>query len=383
MQASSAAAAAANETTIRVGLDARSYDIVIGEGLAAQAGNRIAAVLPGARGAVVSDDNVAALYLPALRASLGQHGLLLGEVSVPPGEASKSFSVLAPLCERLIDLGVERGDAVIALGGGVVGDLAGFAASILRRGVHLVQMPTSLLAQVDSSVGGKTGIDLPQGKNLIGVFYQPSLVLADTGLLATLPAREFRAGYAEVAKYGLLGDAAFFAWLEANWPDIFSGTGDARLRAIATSCRAKAAVVAADEREETGARALLNLGHTFGHALEAFAGYSDRLLHGEAIAIGMRQAFDFSAELGLCERSAAARVEKHLTAVGLPTTIAAIPGTRPTAADLLKLMAQDKKVKAGKLAFVLVHGVGQAFLDRNVPMDRLTGFLTRECSGAS
>jgi 3-dehydroquinate synthetase len=240
-----------------------------------------------------------------------------------------------------------------------------------------------LLAQVDSSVGGKTGIDVPQGKNLIGAFHQPSLVLADTALLATLPSREFRAGYAEVAKYGLIGDAAFFAWLEQNWPDIFSGQGDARLRAIATSCRAKAAVVEADEREESGARALLNLGHTFGHALEAFAGYSDRLLHGEAIAIGMRLAFDFSTELGLCDAAAAARVEKHFAAIGLPTRIAAIPGTAPTPAALLKLMAQDKKVKGGRLAFVLVRGVGQAFLDRDVPMDRLTDFLKRACTGTS
>jgi 3-dehydroquinate synthetase len=265
----------------------------------------------------------------------------------------------------------------------VVGDLAGFAASILRRGVRLVQMPTSLLAQVDSSVGGKTGIDVPQGKNLIGAIHQPSLVLADTALLATLPSREFRAGYAEVAKYGLIGDVAFVSWLEANWPDVFSGQGDARMRAITTSCRTKVAVVEADEREETGARALLNLGHTFGHALEAFAGYSDRLLHGEAIAIGMRLAFDFSAELGLCDAGVAARVEKHLAAVGLPTKIAAIPGKAPTPTALLKLMAQDKKVKGGKLAFVLVRGVGQAFLDRDVPMDRLTDFLTRECGRAS
>jgi 3-dehydroquinate synthase len=383
MQARTAAADDRNEPTIRVGLGGRSYDIVIGEGLTAEAGKRIAHVLPGARCAVVSDGNVAALHLPALKASLAQRGLLLGEVVVAPGEASKSFPVLAGLCERLLDLGVERGDAVIAFGGGVAGDLAGFAASILRRGVRLVQMPTSLLAQVDSSVGGKTGIDVPQGKNLIGAFHQPSLVLADTALLATLPSREFRAGYAEVAKYGLIGDVAFFSWLEANWPDVFSGQGDARMRAIATSCRTKVAVVEADEREETGARALLNLGHTFGHALEAFAGYSDLLLHGEAIAIGMRLAFDFSAELGLCDAGVAARVEKHLAAVGLPTKIAAIPGKAPTPTALLKLMAQDKKVKGGRLAFVLVRDVGQAFLDRDVPMDRLTDFLTRECGRAS
>jgi 3-dehydroquinate synthase len=383
MQEGTAEASDRKETRIGVGLGGRSYDIVIGEGLIPAAGKRIAAALPGARCAVVSDSNVAALHLPALKASLTQQSLFLGEAVVAPGEASKSFSVLAGLCERLLDLGVERGDAVVAFGGGVVGDLAGFAAAILRRGVRLVQIPTSLLAQVDSSVGGKTGIDVPQGKNLIGAFHQPSLVLADTALLATLPSREFRAGYAEVAKYGLIGDAAFFTWLEQNWPDIFSGQGDARWRAIATSCRAKAAVVEADEREESGARALLNLGHTFGHALEAFAGYSDRLLHGEAIAIGMRLAFDFSTELDLCDAAAAARVAQHFTAVGLPTSIAAIPGSAPTPAELLKLMAQDKKVKGGRLAFVLVRGVGQAFLDRDVPTDRLTDFLKRECAGAS
>jgi 3-dehydroquinate synthase len=383
MQEGTAEASGRKETCIGVGLGGRSYDIVIGEGLLPEAGKRIAAALPGARCAVVSDGNVAALHLPALKASLAQQSLFLGEAVVAPGEASKSFSVLAGLCERLLDLGVERGDAVVAFGGGVVGDLAGFAAAILRRGVRLVQIPTSLLAQVDSSVGGKTGIDVPQGKNLIGAFHQPSLVLADTALLATLPSREFRAGYAEVAKYGLIGDAAFFAWLEQNWPEIFSGQGDARLRAIATSCRAKAAVVEADEREESGARALLNLGHTFGHALEAFAGYSDRLLHGEAIAIGMRLAFDFSTELGLCDAAAAARVAQHFAAIGLPTSIAAIPGTAPTPAALLKLMAQDKKVKGGRLVFVLVRGVGQAFLDRDVPMDRLTDFLKRACAGTS
>jgi 3-dehydroquinate synthase len=268
---------------------------------------------------------------------------------------------------------------VIALGGGVVGDLAGFAASILRRGVRLVQIPTTLLAQVDSSVGGKTGIDAPQGKNLIGAFHQPSLVLADISVLATLAPREFRAGYAEVMKYGLIGDAPFFAWLHENWGKIFSGKGPQRRHAIATSCRAKAAIVEADEREESGLRALLNLGHTFGHALEAFAGYTDRLLHGEAIAIGMRQAFTFSVASGLCPGSDAARVERHLEAVGLPSKIADIPGEPPQPERLLKLMAQDKKVKGGKLALVLVRGIGQAYLERDVPMDRLTAFLNQEC----
>jgi 3-dehydroquinate synthase len=368
------------ETTIEVKLPGRSYPIVIGEGLLGSAARRIAAALPGARCAVVSDRNVAALYLAPLKASLDQQGLFLGEAVVSPGEASKSFAVLAPLCESLLELGVERNDCVIALGGGVVGDLAGFAASILRRGVRVVQMPTSLLAQVDSSVGGKTGIDTRQGKNLIGTFHQPSLVLVDIATLSTLAPREFRAGYAEVVKYGLIGDAPFFAWLEANWGAMFAATGPERRRAVETSVRAKAAIVEADEREESGTRALLNLGHTFGHALEAFAGYSDRLLHGEAIAIGMRLAFAFSTELGLCPASDAERVKRHLEAVGLPVTIAAIPGTKPSPEALLKLMAQDKKVKGGKLALVLVRGIGQAFIAQDVALPRLTEFLTRECA---
>ncbi len=368
------------ETTIEVTLPGRSYAIVIGEELIASAGRRIAAALPGARCAVVSDRNVAALYLGPLKASLDQHGLFLGEAVVSPGEATKSFSVLAPLCESLLELGVERGDCIIALGGGVVGDLAGFAASILRRGVRVVQMPTSLLAQVNSSVGGKTGIDTRQGKNLIGTFHQPSLVLADISVLSTLAPREFRAGYAEVVKYGLIDDAPFFAWLEQNFGEIFAASGAARRRAVETSVRAKAAIVVADEREESGTRALLNLGHTFGHALEAFAGYSDRLLHGEAIAIGMRLAFAFSVETGLCPADDAARVARHFEAVGLPTKISAIPGAKPSPDELLRLMAQDKKVKGGKLALVLVRGIGQAFVAHDVPVPRLTAFLTEECA---
>jgi 3-dehydroquinate synthetase len=242
-----------------------------------------------------------------------------------------------------------------------------------------VQMPTTLLAQVDSSVGGKTGIDTPQGKNLIGTFHQPSLVLADSSVLTTLSPREFCAGYAEVVKYGFLGDRAFFDWLDRNWRAVFATDGSERRHAIATSCRAKAAIVEADEREEADMRALLNLGHTFGHALEAFAGYSDRLLHGEAIAIGMTLAFAFSAEQNLCPKEDAERAIGHLAAVGLPTAIAEIPGEKPSLDALLALIAQDKKVRAGKSAFVLVRGIGQAFVDRDVPMDRLEAFLKREC----
>jgi 3-dehydroquinate synthase len=368
-------------TVVEVALGERSYPIALSEHLIASAGEWIAATLPGARCAVVTDHNVAALHLAPLKASLEAQGLFLGDAVVAAGETSKSFSVLARLSETLLKLGVERGDCVVALGGGVIGDLAGFAASILRRGVRLVQIPTSLLAQVDSSVGGKTGIDTPQGKNLIGTFHQPSLVLADISALSTLPSREFRAGYAEVMKYGLLGDAPFFAWLEQHWPQVFSGEGGERLKAIEISIRAKAAIVEADEREESGTRALLNLGHTFGHALEAFAGYSDRLLHGEAISIGIRLAFTYSVEQGLCPAEDASRVERHLEAVGLPTRIAEIPGKGPTTGQLLRLMAQDKKVKGGKLALVLVRGIGQALVERDVALDRLTNFLERECAG--
>ena len=375
-----ALASGQSETTIKVTLPGRSYPIVIGEGLIASAGRRIASALPGARCAVVTDQTVAALHLDPLKVSLEAQGLFLGDAVVAPGETSKSFPVLARLCETLLKLGVERGDCVIAFGGGVVGDLAGFAASILRRSVRVAQMPTTLLAQVDSSIGGKTGIDTPQGKNLIGTFHQPSLVLADVSVLSTLTPREFRAGYAEVMKYGLLGDAPFFAWLEQHWPQVFSGEGGERRKAIETSVRAKAAIVEADEREESGSRALLNLGHTFGHALEAFAGYSDRLLHGEAIAIGMRLAFTYSVEHGLCPAEDAARVERHLAAVGLPSGIADIPGKTPTTGQLLRLMAQDKKVKGGRLALVLVRGIGKAFVEHDVPLDRLTAFLERECA---
>lgn len=364
-------------TRVPVDLGARSYDIVIGRGALAEAGRRIAEVLPGSRAAIVTDETVAGLHLEAVRASLDAAGIGHEVITIPAGEASKRFAMFETVCERVLDAKLERGDAVIALGGGVVGDLAGFVAASVRRGMPFVQLPTSLLAQVDSSVGGKTGINVRHGKNLIGAFHQPSLVIADTAVLDTLSPREFRAGYAEVAKYGLLGDAGFFTWLEANHAAVFAG-GPEREEAVAASCRAKAAVVADDERE-AGRRALLNLGHTFGHAMEAVVAYDGaRLVHGEGVAIGMRMAFDFSVELGLCPPEDRARVEAHLTAVGLPTTLADIPGQMPPAETFLDIMAQDKKVSRGALTFVLVRGIGEAFVERGVDPERVREFLARE-----
>jgi 3-dehydroquinate synthase len=297
---------------------------------------------------------------------------------VPAGEGSKSYATFEKVCEAIIAARVERNDLIVALGGGVIGDLAGFAASCARRGLDFVQVPTTLLAQVDSSVGGKTGINSRQGKNLIGAFHQPALVIADTALLDTLPKREFRAGYAEVAKYGLLGDAAFFAWLEKNWQDVFAG-GPAREHAIAVCCRAKAGIVARDERE-TGERALLNLGHTFGHALEAGCGFSSRLLHGEAVALGIALAFEFSAKKGLIAASDAARASTHLAAVGLPTHLTDVSGGIPTVDVLMDLIAQDKKVRRGSLTFILVRGIGQAFIEKNVDATEVRAFLTYKLS---
>ena len=310
-------------------------------------------------------------------ASLSEAGIATSRIVVDEGEGSKTYAGLEQVSEALIAAKIERNDLVIALGGGVVGDLAGFAAAILRRGVDFVQVPTSLLAQVDSSVGGKTGINSPQGKNLLGAFHQPVLVVADTAVLDTLSPRQFRAGYAEVAKYGVLGDEAFFAWLEANHADIFKG-GAAREHAIATSCRAKAAIVARDERE-TGERALLNLGHTFGHALEAATGFSDRLFHGEGVAVGMVLAAEFSAQLGMIPNPDAARVKRHLAAVGLPTHLQDIAGfAQEGLADadaLMALMAQDKKVKRGRLTFILLEAVGRAVIAHDVEPSLVRDFL--------
>jgi len=367
---------------VDVALGERSYDIVIGRDILRSLGQRIAAMRPGARTAIVTDRSVARHWLPQTEAALAEAGIPASCIVVGEGEASKSYAVLEQVSEGLIGAKIERNDLVIALGGGVVGDLAGFAASVVRRGVDFVQVPTSLLAQVDSSVGGKTGINSPHGKNLVGAFHQPVLVIADTAVLDTLPPRQFRAGYAEVAKYGALGDAAFFSWLEANHSEIFSG-GGAREHAIATSCRAKAAIVARDERE-TGERALLNLGHTFGHALEAATGFSDRLFHGEGVAIGMVLAAELSAELNMIPSSDVERLERHLVDVGLPTRLQDVAGLAQEgladADTLMTLMAQDKKVKRGKLTFILLEAIGKAVIAADVEPAKVRGFLAQELS---
>lgn len=379
--AHSLAATTRASRTVNVPLGGRAYDVLIGPDLLAEAGRLIAGRLGKARCGIVTDENVASHHLATLEASLRAEGRHKGSIVLKPGEATKSFRELGPLCERLLELGLERGDLVVAFGGGVIGDLAGFAAGILRRGIRFVQIPTTLLAQVDSSVGGKTGINTPQGKNLIGVFHQPSLVIADTDTLKTLPPREMRAGYAEVVKYGLLGDAGFFAWLEQAYDGIFGYDQETLVTAIETSVKAKAAIVARDEHE-TGDRALLNLGHTFGHALEAWTGYSDRLLHGEGVAIGMCLAFRFSESLGLCPGGTAERVSRHIAATGLPTKLSDIPGGKPDAAELVRLMGQDKKVKDGRLTFILVRNIGEAFVSRDVDEATVQGFLEREINGA-
>ncbi|HMM87846.1 3-dehydroquinate synthase [Bradyrhizobium sp.] len=371
------------DITVDVALGDRAYDIVIGRGALEQLGSRVAALRPGVRTAIVTDRTVAKHWLEPAERSLAAASIPTSRVIVEEGEISKTYAGLEKVSEALIAAKIERNDLVIALGGGVVGDLAGFAAAILRRGVDFVQVPTSLLAQVDSSVGGKTGINSPQGKNLLGAFHQPVLVIADTSVLDTLSQRQFRAGYAEVAKYGVLGDEAFFNWLEANHTDLFAG-GAAREHAIATSCRAKAAIVSRDEREN-GERALLNLGHTFGHALEAATGFSDRLFHGEGVAIGMVLAAEFSARLGMISADDAARVERHLASVGLPTHLRDIAGfAQEGLADadaLMALMAQDKKVKRGRLTFILLQAIGRAVVANDVEPALVRDFLQQKLMG--
>ncbi|UWU13681.1 3-dehydroquinate synthase [Rhizobium sullae] len=363
-----------SERKVHVPLGERAYDILIGPRLIERAGAEIASRLKGRKAAIVTDEHVAPLYLEALVRSLECSGIVSAQLVLPAGEKTKSFEHLMTVCDKVLEARVERNDFVIALGGGVIGDLAGFAAGIVRRGVRFVQVPTSLLSQVDSSVGGKTGINSRHGKNLVGVFHQPDLVLADTDVLNSLSEREFRAGYAEVAKYGLIDKPDFFAWLETNWNAVFAG-GSARIDAIATSCQAKSDVVVADEREN-GPRALLNLGHTFGHALEAATAYdSTRLVHGEGVSIGMVLAHEFSARMNLASPDDARRVEKHLKEVGLPTRMSDIPGSLPPAEKLLDAMAQDKKVKNGKFTFILTHGIGQSFIADDVPASEVLSFL--------
>lgn len=358
---------------VPVQLGNRSYDIHVGAGLLAQSGDLLA---PLARGlvAVVTDKNVAGLHLQKVMVSLKAANLEAREIVLEPGEGSKSFTGLEKLLDTLLDLGIERGGLIVALGGGVIGDLTGFAAGVLKRGIDFAQIPTTLLAQVDSSVGGKTAINTRQGKNLVGLFNQPRVVIADTDALSTLNGRELRAGYAEVVKYGALGDAGFFTWLEKNGLKVLEGNTLSQVHAVAHSCRMKAEIVARDERE-AGDRALLNLGHTFGHALEAATGYSHRLLHGEGVAIGLVLAARLSVRLGLCPANDATRLESHLRAAGLPAAIAEIPGERPSPRLLLKHMAHDKKASGGRLTFVLLRGLGKAFVTQDVPLDAVRDIL--------
>lgn len=353
--------------TVHVPLGDRAYDVLVGPGLLAEAGALIAPLLKRPRVAVVSDENVAALHLDTLRAGLAAADIDMVSMTLPAGEATKSWPHFERTVEWLLAEKVERNDIIVAFGGGVIGDLVGFAAASLRRGVRFVQIPTSLLAQVDSSVGGKTGINAPQGKNLIGAFHQPSLVLADTEVLGTLTKRDFLAGYGEVVKYGLLGDAAFFDWLEANAEDAAAGDMAKRIYAVKRSVEMKADIVARDETEK-GDRALLNLGHTFCHALEAATGYSDRLLHGEGVAIGCALAFEVSSRLGLCSQEAPSRVREHLSRMGMKVDLKDIPGDLPDADALIALMGQDKKVVGGQINFIMARGIGEAFVTKDVDL---------------
>lgn len=364
--------------TVPVGLGDRAYDVVIGPGLLDQAGARVAAVLgKRKRVAVVTDAHVGAHHAERLCAALQGAGITVDTITIPPGEESKSFEGLADLSDRLLALNLERGDQIVALGGGVVGDLAGFAAAIYKRGIDFVQVPTTLLAQVDSSVGGKTAIDTPRGKNLIGAFHQPRLVLADLDVLATLPARELACGYAEIIKYGLLGDFSFFEWLETNVHAVLDRDVDALVRAVGRSVEMKAEIVAEDEKE-AGRRALLNLGHTFGHAIEAEMGFGDALKHGEAVGVGMAQAFRFSAKLGLCPTQDAVRAQAAIKAAGLPTTLADVRPEPFVADALIAHCGQDKKAEGGKLTFVLARGIGDAFVAKDVDRAALKAFLIEE-----
>lgn len=360
--------------TVNVALDKRAYDIFIGSALIKNAADYIAPLLPRPQLAIVTDTHIAPLHLQTLTDSLDAAGIAHDTFVVPAGEASKNFAQLEALCDWLLDKKIERNDCIVALGGGVIGDLTGFAAAILRRGTRFIQIPTTLLAQVDSSIGGKTAVNSSRGKNLIGAFHQPDLVLADMDVLATLPPREIGAGYAEIVKYGALGDREFFAWLCENGQDVLALNGEATAHAVATSCQAKAAIVARDERE-AGERALLNLGHTFGHAFEKLTGYGDALLHGEAVAYGMVLAFAYSAEAGLCSPDDAARLRTHIEESGLPATMQAVGNGVFDADALIDAMAQDKKVQAGKMRFILARALGETFIAEDVTAQTLRPFL--------
>jgi 3-dehydroquinate synthase len=359
---------------VRVDLGERAYDIVIGDGLVADVGQWLAPIVGERRLFVVSDGTVDSHYGDVFTESLRRAGLRHSYHLVAPGEGSKSFDVLEELCETLIGDGLDRRSVVVALGGGVIGDLAGFAAGVVMRGVDFIQVPTTLLAQVDSAVGGKTGINIRRGKNLVGLFHQPILVLADVGVLDTLDPRQLRAGYAEVVKYGLIEDAPFFTWLEENGAALLAGDRAARTHAVMTSCQAKAAVVAADERE-AGQRALLNLGHTFGHALEAEFGFSDALLHGEGVAVGMVLAFSLSAHMGWCGPDRVDRILAHLRSIGLPAAISDLPSRTFSAETLIAHMQHDKKATDGRIAFVVARDIGHAFVSAEIPPDVVTSFL--------
>jgi 3-dehydroquinate synthase len=365
---------------VEVALGARSYPIFIEDGLIANAGEKLAPFARDGRLIVISDANVWAAQGDRLAGGLAANNLLHEPIILPAGEGTKSWEFLAALVDQLLALGIERSDHLVAFGGGMIGDLVGFAAAIVNRGCNFVQIPTTLLAQVDSSVGGKTAINVAAGKNLVGAFHQPSAVLIDPICLDTLPQRETGAGYAEVVKYGLIDDPEFFAWCEANVGKLLAGESEARHHAIATSVRAKAAIVAEDERETTGKRALLNLGHTFGHALEAETGFSDRLLHGEAVAAGMALAFRFSAAHDHCDPAEAERVRAHLEAAGLPVDLKAI-GIAASGKRLVEHMMHDKKKSGGKLPFILVKGIGQAYVDKSVELGEVEAFLDRELQG--
>ncbi|WP_103333424.1 3-dehydroquinate synthase [Pseudotabrizicola formosa] len=358
---------------VPVDLGARSYEVRIGPGLIDAAGAQLLPFLRRRKVAIVTDETVAALHLDRLLASFAASGIEATALALPAGEGTKGWPDFARATEWLLEQKIERRDLVVAFGGGVIGDLAGFAAAVLRRGVRFAQIPTTLLSQVDSSVGGKTGINTAQGKNLVGAFHQPSVVLADIDVLGSLAPRDFLAGYGEVVKYGLLGDAAFFDWLEVNAPGMAGDRGLCQY-AVRRSVEMKAGIVSRDETEE-GERALLNLGHTFCHALEKATGYSDRLLHGEGVAIGCALAFELSQRLGLCAQEAPSRVRAHLRAMGTKVDLSDIPGDLPDAGALLALMGQDKKVVDGQLRFILARGIGEAFVASDVPAETVKTLL--------